>query len=172
VPLHYRYTLCVILIVSQALWAKPACVGGTVLLHAGSTREALTKSLTEQRALGLTHVLFQVFEYQTHGRSVVIAPIPEKSAPLLLVEQILEEANGLGFKTLLSPIVLLERPLSHEWRGNIRPVDALVWEQNYREMLFKYARIAQTQGVETLILGSELASMESQLGFWRYPYCL
>jgi hypothetical protein len=68
------------------------------------------------------------------------------------------------------PIVLLDRPRGNEWRGRIAPDDEAggwdEWFDNYRAMMRHFSWIAQANGVDVLVVGSELVSAEKHVDEW------
>jgi hypothetical protein len=86
---------------------------------------------------------------------------------------LIEHARGRGLRVILMPIVLLDNPRGSEWRGRIEPVGAggrsgwAEWFESYRAMLRHFAEIAQVNGVDVLVIGSELVSSESKLVEWQ-----
>jgi hypothetical protein len=78
------------------------------------------------------------------------------------LSDIIGHAKSKGLRVILMPIVLLDNPAKEtEWRGTLEPTDWGRWFDNYRDMIEHYARIAQSTGVDVLVVGSELVSSES-----------
>jgi hypothetical protein len=55
-------------------------------------------------------------------------------------------------------VLVAENPLA--WRGSIEPSDRAAWFRNYRKLLLPYAAVAQAGHAATLVLGTELESLE------------
>jgi hypothetical protein len=81
------------------------------------------------------------------------------------IGELCARAKENKLRIMLMPIVLLERPRGNEWRGTIKP-DWDDWFDSYREMMGHYARIAEKNKVDLLVVGSELVSTESQMNQW------
>ena len=64
------------------------------------------------------------------------------------------------------PIVLLDNPRGNEWRGRINPENWDEWWASYRDIVTHFAWIAQGNGVDMLVVGSELISTESNVAEW------
>jgi hypothetical protein len=78
------------------------------------------------------------------------------------LSEIIAQAKSRGLRVILMPIVLLDNPASDdEWRGTLKPHDWDEWFDNYRQMIEHYARVAQSSGVDVLVVGSELVSSEA-----------
>jgi len=68
-------------------------------------------------------------------------------------------AKKLGVKTLLKPHIWLNSSTGGKWRGEIKmdsDADWQLWFANYRKFILHYARLAQTNGIEALSVGTEL----------------
>src|SRR5439155_22859488 len=87
-----------------------------------------------------------------------MTPTPEKLGELI------QHAKKNNLRVILMPIVLLDNPKGTEWRGTIVPnEDRGGWEdwfESYRSMLNHFSWIAQNNGVDVLVVGSELVSSE------------
>jgi len=49
---------------------------------------------------------------------------------------------------------------SNAWRGSIEPADPSAWFASYRDFLLPYARVAESGHAATLVIGTELNSLE------------
>ncbi len=81
----------------------------------------------------------------------------------------LDEARQSGLRTTLRP--LLDQfnlgnvdPLA--WRGQLDPADRSLWFASYTLFLVPYLQMAQAATVNTVILGAELSTMQTDPG-WR-----
>ncbi|RZU48452.1 hypothetical protein EV385_0167 [Krasilnikovia cinnamomea] len=76
---------------------------------------------------------------------------------------VLEEARARRLRAALRPI-LSEKNLTAKdpkaWRGTIAPADRDEWFASYAAMISKYAKPAQTFGAASIIVATELNSME------------
>ncbi len=85
-------------------------------------------------------------------------PTPDRLAILL------DEAARVGLRITFRPTLdeknLVEaNPL--DWRGTIRPASRDAWFASYRDFIEPYLTLAQRQDVATVVLGTELGSLES-----------
>ncbi|MBI2939391.1 MAG: hypothetical protein HYY04_03055 [Chloroflexi bacterium] len=68
----------------------------------------------------------------------------------------IRNAHTLGLQVALKPHVEYARC---DWRGHARPSDVDAWFAAYREMINGYAALAEQEGVEVLVVGSEYVSL-------------
>ncbi|GIW75073.1 MAG: hypothetical protein KatS3mg104_0136 [Phycisphaerae bacterium] len=127
------------------------------------------QSIDEIAAVGADTVKFVVDARQENGGSSRIymdirtTPTPAQLSDLILY------AKKKNLRVILMPIVLLDKPRGNEWRGKIDPEGSFGWDNwwdSYRDMLWHYSWIAQSTGVDILVIGSELVSTESQTDQW------
>jgi len=125
------------------------------------------ESIDEIAQLGADTVLLVVDARQENGSSSRIyldmrmTPTPEQLADLI------SHAKTRQMRVILMPIVLLDKPRGNEWRGTLKPTSWDDWFESYRDMLTHFAWIAQGNGVDVLVIGSELVSSESHVDQWR-----
>lgn len=79
-----------------------------------------------------------------------------KSASDESVRKVIKEARTQGLQVILKPHV---DPVVLEWRALINPVDTEAWFNSYRDFILYYAKMAESEGVEMLVIGTELRSM-------------
>jgi hypothetical protein len=124
------------------------------------------KSMAEIAAIGADTVSIVVDARQENGSSsrifidVRMTPTPEQ------LQRLVRHAKSLGLRVVLMPIVLLDNPRGNEWRGTIKPENWAQWFESYRQMMHHYAWIAESAGVDVLVVGSELVSTESRADEW------
>lgn len=128
------------------------------------------KSIDEIADLGADTVKFVVDTRQENGASARIyldlrmTPTGEQLADLI------RYAKSKKLRVILMPIVLLDKPRGGEWRGRISPTSDNggwgAWFDSYREMITHFAYIAQGNGVDVFVVGSELVSTEDKLDEW------
>ncbi len=124
------------------------------------------KSMDEIAEVGGDSVLLVVDARQENGSSSRIyldmrmTPTPDALSHLI------GHAKAKGLRVILMPIVLLDNPRGNEWRGTLKPESWDEWWDSYRAMMNHFAWIAQANGVDMLVVGSELVSTESQLDQW------
>ncbi|WP_428938827.1 glycoside hydrolase family 113 [Fontivita pretiosa] len=129
------------------------------------------QSVDEIAALGADAVKFVVDTRMENVRSTRIyldlrmTPTPEQLAELI------RHAKSRGLRVILMPIVLLDNPKGNDWRGVIRPAEEYGgwddWFDSYRNMLNHFAWIAQGNGVDVFVVGSEFVSAEKHVDQWR-----
>lgn len=68
----------------------------------------------------------------------------------------ISKAHSLGMKVAFK--IHLD-PNDGQWRANINPTDRNSWYSNYSNLLNYYAGLAQSNGVEQIVVGAELISM-------------
>ncbi|MPZ22013.1 MAG: hypothetical protein GEU28_00345 [Dehalococcoidia bacterium] len=76
----------------------------------------------------------------------------------------IREAHERGIRVLLKPHVDVE---TGDWRGEITPANDAAWFNNYKRMITGYARLAQQEGVEALVIGVEFNTMQDRTLRWR-----
>lgn len=143
----------------------------TIQLQRTDWIDKYEQSIDEIAALGADTVQFVVDPRMENGSSAKIyldmrmTPTPEQLGRLL------KHAKAKGLRTILMPIVLLDKPRGSEWRGKIAPsLDAGGWEEwweSYRNMIGHFAWIAQENDVDLLVVGSELLSTQNKLDQWK-----
>lgn len=125
------------------------------------------QSVDEIAATGADTVKFVVDSRMENGHTSAIwldlrmTPTPDALGDLI------RYAKGKGLRVILMPIVLLDKPVGGEWRGQIKPESWERWWDSYREMLTHFAWIAQGNGVDVLVVGSELVSTEPKTDEWK-----
>ena len=121
----------------------------------------------EVAALGASHLSVVVSWSQPNVRASRIAPHPKETQGDAVVRTIIRRGHARGLKVLLFPILWVERRSIGEWRGTLRPDDPDVWWREYRRFVMHYAKMAAEERVAVFSVGSELASLESQVERWR-----
>jgi hypothetical protein len=85
-----------------------------------------------------------------------IAPVDLRTPEDAALAQAIRDLHGRGLKVMLKPHVDV---LDGTWRGTIRPSDEAAWFSSYTEFMRRYAALAQSNGVEMLCVGTELATL-------------
>jgi len=128
--------------------------------------EEYKKSMDQIADLGADTVLLVIDTRQENGTSSRIyldmrmTPTPEQLAALI------KYAREKNLRVILMPIVLLDAPKGNEWRGTLKPEHWEDWFKSYREMITHFAWIAQGNGADVLVVGSELVSAEGHVDEW------
>lgn len=124
-------------------------------------------SIDEIAALGANAVKFVVDARQENAGSSQIyldlrmTPTPDQLGDLI------RYAKRKKLHVILMPIVLLDvQRKPTEWRGTIAPENPEKWWESYRSMMTHFAWIAQANGVDVLMVGSELVSMNNKVDEW------
>jgi hypothetical protein len=101
-----------------------------------------------------------VTQYQDNIGSTVIAPrTAEMKTPTdASLRFAIRELRARGIKVMLKPHVDLWADGSH-WRGQINPTSVDAWFQSYTQFIVHYAQLAQEEGVEAYVVGTELVMM-------------
>jgi hypothetical protein len=98
---------------------------------------------------------------QENGSSTQMYVDMRKTMTVPQLTEIIQHAKLRKLRVILMPIVLLDKPATEkEWRGTLNPKDWHEWFESYRDMIQHYARIAQSNDVDVLVVGSELVSSE------------
>lgn len=102
------------------------------------------------------------FPFSTKSpRSTTVYQDPKITPSPHQVRIVLEEARRSRLRTTLRPL-LDERSLNPPdgWRGNIHPTSRHDWFVSYRHLLAPYVDVAERYDAHTLVLGTELNSLE------------
>ncbi len=131
------------------------------------------QNIDEIAAAGFDTVKFVVDARQENGASARIYLDLRMTPTVDHLARLFKHAKEKKLRVILMPIVLLDNPRGTEWRGKIQPSeDGGGWDEwwkNYRDMLTHFAWIAQGNGVDVFVVGSELVSTETEthLPQWR-----
>ena len=123
-----------------------------VALEAEGTRE----SLANLRRLGANTVALVSFLRQLPDDTNTLEPAGEISQEGL--RKAIRWARELGLRVLLKPQVLVDEG----WTGDLSPDNWRLWFESYGDHLEALARLAQEEGVEVLIIGTELRQSACQ----------
>jgi hypothetical protein len=115
------------------------------------------QSLKNLKADHANAVNFVIRLDQSTVSSTDIGPTNNTPTDASLVTAI-QEAHSLGLMVTLKPHV---DPNDGNWRAFIDPTNRAEWFQNYDVYLKHYAQIAQANGVEQYVIGTELIDMTS-----------
>jgi hypothetical protein len=145
---------------------KPLRAIGMQLQRADWTEE-YKKSIDEIASTGADAVKFVVDARQENGSSSRIWIDLRLSPSVQMLSELIYYAKQKNLRVILMPIVLLDQPRSGEWRGEIKPDNWDAWWRSYRDMLYHFAWIAEAQGVDVFVVGSELVSTTTKIDDWR-----
>lgn len=128
------------------------------------------QSIDEIAAVGADAVKFVVDTRMetVHSTRIYLdmrmTPTPDQLAELI------RHARSRNLRVILMPIVLLDNPQGNDWRGVIQPSELYGgwddWFDSYRNVLNHFAWIAQGNGVDVFVIGSEFVSAENHLEQW------
>jgi hypothetical protein len=124
------------------------------------------QSIDEIAALGADTVKFVVDARQEHGGSSRIYLDLRMTPSAEALADMIRYAKSKNLRVILMPIVLLDAPRGNEWRGQINPDNWDAWWESYRNLLVHFSWIAQGNGADVLVVGSELVSTEKQTDQW------
>jgi hypothetical protein len=82
----------------------------------------------------------------------------------------IEKARAHNLAVMLRPYLdetSIVRDGKNEWRGSIRPRDAVAWFKSYTDLMLQYAHIGEQHGAKLMSVGVELSSMEKYKGYWQ-----
>lgn len=163
----------------SGLWSnpKPAPVakkdegrfrrGFSLGMYARDGKFDYTPFLREMKDIGVTDVMLITPWFLEDWESIRIYRRTYRSSPAFVIEKVAHTARDMGMNVMLMPIVLLTTSDKNHWRGNIAPTDLSDWFSSYNEFIGAFADIARTAGCESLVVGSELSSLEKYEDHWR-----
>ncbi len=123
--------------------------------------------IREVAGMGADTVLIGADFYQKNAASGRLYLNPEKTPTIPQWSKLIGIARKeCGLKVVLAPKILLADPVGSEWRGVIQPPSWSQWFRQYRRIINHFADIAQTGGVEVLMIGSEMVSAEKHTEEW------
>lgn len=124
--------------------------------------------LSEIAALGASHVALIVPLYQEHGSSNQLYLHTRLSPTLEMVADTIRAAQRMELEVTLFPIVRLAHPRTpQEWRGTLAPSDRDAWFASYGQLVGDLASLATLTGATRLVVGSELSTLDGDLGRWK-----
>ena len=131
-------------------------------LAVGLYPEHPAPNLDEVRALGAQAVLLPVPWAIDTPNGHRIAPFEQTVDDDVLIRTI-DAARGMP--VTLMPYLIVDEGGPGEWRGKLRPRDRVAWWRAYTRFVLHYADIAHAHGVATLVIGSELSSLQNDAGW-------
>ncbi len=142
---------------------------GTVLTswwHDDYEKPIVDKTLDRLDGLGVNSVAILETWYQKDLNSVTIRPSKSRTPSDRGVERVIGKVHSRGMRTVLKPHVDLE---NGKWRGKIAYKTDLDWDRwfsSYSDFITHYAAMAQNNGVDMLVIGTELDGTINRRG-WR-----
>lgn len=128
------------------------------------SQPSVMQALADLPSLGITDVSFVPTWWQATGTSTSVFRDPSFTSDDSSLIAGIRAAKANGLRVTLKPHVNVK---DGTWRGAIAPANPTDWFASYRSMLSGYARIAQQERVEQLVIGTELAGVSPDLDRWR-----
>ena len=119
---------------------------------------AFPPDFEELRSTGARDVVLPVSFRQEGVTAVELLSSPD-TLPDATLRHVIRDAHEARLGVVLLPLVDLVGGGPGEWRGVLRPANVDAWWRSYTRFLLHYAELAQTEGVEMLVIGSELSSL-------------
>lgn len=116
---------------------------------------------------GATDLSLVVQWAQATVASNQIRPHPKETQDEAVLRRMMRRARARGLRILLFPIVWVEQRGPGLWRGTLRPENPAQWWASYRAFILHFAELAAEEGAVALSIGSELGSLEGDVGRWR-----
>jgi hypothetical protein len=156
-------------IVSEDMARLPADAirGVTLGLHLQPDQGDYRGLLWEIARLGASHVAFPVQWVQRDIRASEVDEERGPATPPEVLTAAIRQAHALGLAVMLLPVLWIEERGPGEWRGVLAPSSPDVWWDSWRARLVALARLAESEDVEMLAIGSELGSLEGARDAWH-----
>jgi hypothetical protein len=126
----------------------------------------LKQHLREIKGVGAEWVSMVVAWHQQNVWSAGPLPRAGSTIPDATLAELFKEAQRLGLKVFLFPIVDVEERKIGEWRGTLKPPSLDEWFRRYEKFIIHYARLAARYHVALLSVGSELIAFEGMHARW------
>ena len=146
--------------------------GAAMQLQRVDWMDEYKQSMDELVEVGFDTVELVVDTRMENARSTGIWLDQRKTPTYEQLSDLIDHAKSRGLRVVLMPIVLLDNPneARNEWRGRIEPDPDYggwsKWFDNYREMIKRFAQMAQGSGADVLVIGSELVSTQKHHDEW------
>jgi hypothetical protein len=123
--------------------------------------------IDEAADLGANAVKIVVDARQEDGQSNVMYLDHRRTPSPDDLGRLFRHAESRGLDVIFMPIVLVDDPKGDEWRGTLTPESWATWFESYRGILQHFLWVADGNGVDVVVIGSELLSSERQVEEWR-----
>jgi hypothetical protein len=139
---------------------------------------AALRALDHLAQAGAEWVTLVPMWFQPTATSSALAPSPTVTTSDAALVTLIRAAHARGLKVTVKPQVDV---LDGAWRGDIRPADPDRWFSRYAAFLGRYSRLAAREGVEQVVVGTELFGVSGETRRWtrliaatraRYPGAL
>lgn len=124
------------------------------------------KIMDKTAAIGADTVLLVVDTRQENGKSARIYLDYRMTPTVEQLGDLIDYAKKRELRVILMPIVLLDKPIGDEWRGQIHPDFWEDWWDSYRDMIQVFSSVAEVHHADVLVVGSELISTEHFRDQW------
>ncbi len=141
--------------------------GFSLQLHSNDPNIPFEQYVEEIAQTGANTIGLSLAAFQENASSSSLFVEYRKVPSLKRLEGLVRLARRRKLRVVMMPIVLLENPGPGDWRGRINPPKPDKWWADYESYILRYARVAETSGVEVFVVGSELVSLEDQTDRWR-----
>ena len=136
----------------------------TVYTAKGYAQPSIRKDLRDIKTLGSTSVTLVPTWYMQTRDANSIMPNAAKSPTDASLVRAINLAHRAGLKVVLKPHVDV---IDETFRGEIQPVDRVLWFQSYEAMIGHYAQIAARSGADVFVVGTELKTMSTETDAFR-----
>ena len=143
--------------------------GVAVLVYGNDDEfEEKTKKLLDHLAfinVNCVNLVFPIFQDNWESSSL---QLDEKLTPSdENIRIFIREAHKRKFTVMIRPTIdELSLIPDNKWRGAIQPKDRDLWFKSYSEIMLRYTRICEQEGVEIIGIGTELSSLEKETVHW------
>ncbi len=120
--------------------------------------------LDEIAATGATHVAILVTGYQPRLTASTIRTGDSRTPDAAHVRTLIRAARSRGLVVSLKPHIDLD---TGEWRGYLDPANPEAWFASYRNFLFPWLDLAEAEGVDLFLVGTEFRSLSHRDSDWR-----
>ncbi|MET0290328.1 MAG: glycosidase-like protein [Pseudoxanthomonas sp.] len=137
---------------------EPFVVGANVKVSANAPwgSEAAGRSLGTLADAGATQALLVAFVWQAR---------PDSSDPVLGSDSTPEQVRA-GLRQMrqagLEPVLKVHLWIPGHWAGDADPTDRAAWFRAYQSCVQQLAQVAREEGVQTLVLATELRRLQDQ----------
>ncbi|MHB8339728.1 MAG: glycoside hydrolase family 113 [Mycobacteriales bacterium] len=121
-------------------------------------------ALSAIASLGANQVVLVPTWFQSGIKANCFAPDPGFTPNDASVVHAMQQAHRLGLAVTIKPQVNLA---DGGWRGYIQPSDPAAWFGCYARFLDHYAALAQANGANRLVIGTELAGVSEYTAAWQ-----
>jgi hypothetical protein len=156
--------------VAQPWWPGQFQKGIQIYWHINGPDSSLQQTATQDLnyivGLGANSVGIS-FPIYTDGASPTRVYAGPETPSLHSLSIVLAGAKARDLRVMLRPLIEETNIKSAgQWRGTIEPPSDSVWFADYDRLLVGYAQLAQQYGVQELVAGTELSSLQSQTAEW------